>query len=310
MKYPLRATRSWKQPIRGWWAAALCLLLLSSFSSAALAANNDLYLHYLYEGRTTALTAKQQKSFRLLSTEFGFAIHPTPVSPAETLGASGFDFGLEFSLADIPELSEHWRRAVEDERPDNQLFMTRIRFRKGLPFSFELDANVSFLYDSSMVMATLGVKWALFEGYSFFPDIAIRASITRAFNSRDVDIFTTSADVLMSKQFGIVGTLTITPYAAYSFLYVRSGSKVLDPTPKNFNDNDSRETGNFVFNPENIFGHRFSFGVRFVWFITSLTFEGSFSLPDFSISGNANETFQLEDAATIGAFNMKFSVFF
>ncbi len=273
----------------------------------ARALPNDINLHFLFNGRdlqnpanNRKLRENRQSAFSFLATEFGFALAEPILSPAETLGISGFDFGIEMSLADIPETSPHWRNAVEDYRPDNQLFLTRLRFRKGLFFSLELEGTLGFIYNSSSVLGGVGLKWALQDGYFYIPDLAVRASINRLFASRDLDIFNVTVDVWISNQFPIVGSMTITPYVGYSMLYTYANSRVLDPTPLNFNDNEDGASGsrNFVFSAEHIFGSRISFGMRIVWFFLSFTLEGSVAIPHF------------EGPSNIWNFNGKFSFFF
>lgn len=286
----------------------LCVFMgLFGASAPVWAAPNDLHLHFLFDGRdlnnpenNQALTNKRQKAFSNLSTELGFALLEPILAPAETLGLMGFDFGVEFTVADIPETKDYWRRAVEDERPDTELLITRLRLRKGLGASFEVDGTVAFINGSSSFMAGFGLKWALNEGFYYFPALAIRGAINRLFSSRDMDLFTVNIDVILSKQIPIVGTFTITPYAAFSLAYVHTTTQVLDPTPKNFNDNEDSGSGsnNFVFAPENIFGGRGSFGARFVWYFMSVTLEGSFTVPFF------------EGPETVASFNSKISFFF
>ena len=189
---------------------------------------------------------------------------------------------------------------MEDERPDNQLFLTRLRFRKGFFFSFEFEGSLGFIYNSSSVLGSFGVKWALQDGFYYIPDLAVRATINRLFASRDLDMFNVTVDFWLSKQFSVIGSMTITPYAGYSLLYTYANSRVLDPTPLNFDDNEDGSVGsrNFVFSAEHIFGSRITFGARFVWFFLSLTLEGSVSIPHF------------EGPQNIWAFNSKFSFFF
>lgn len=323
-----------KKPIKsnGWqkrspWKNIGLFLLAWALLSTALvpqasALPNDLHLHFLFNGRdlddptrNQQLAASRQAEFRSLAIEYGFSLLEPLLSPAETLGVAGFDLGVEMSFANIPETAPHWRKAVEDERPDNYLMVTRIRLRKGLPFSFELEGSVGFINNSTSILAGFALKWALNEGLIYFPDIGIRLSANRLFSSRDIDVVTASIDFWMSKQFSVLGMFTITPYAGYSLVFVRASSQVLDPTPLNFGDNEDGSTGssNFVFRPvpnasdiTGSFGNRISFGARIVWFFTSLTLEGSFTLPYAPDSG-------VEDIAgpeTISAFNMKFSFFF
>jgi hypothetical protein len=296
-----------------WYLKICCLSIVGwaiitiQTSNLAIALPNDIHLHFLFNGRNPndpaeneKLRVARQKDFSNLAAEFGFAIAQPILSPAETLGVLGFDLGIEFTLADIPETATHWRRTIEDERPDNYLFLSRIRLRKGLPFSFEIEGSISFINDSSSMLAGFAIKWALNEGFFYFPDLGVRFSINRLFSSRDLELFTITGDFWLSKQFPIVGTLTITPYAGYSFVFVHATSQVLDPTPLNFNDNEDggSYTNNFVFLPEYIFGSRVTFGARLVWFFLSLTLEGSFVLPHF------------DGPEMISTFNAKISFFF
>lgn len=293
-----------------WGWHTFCALLFGMLCLCATnvqAAPNDLHLHFLYNGRAPGdaeknrqLTLQRQQWFQNLSTELAFSIAEPVLAPAETLGSAGFDFGVEFSVADIPELKEHWRRAVEDERPDTELFIARLRMRKGIGGSFEVDGTVGFFHNSSAILAGVGLKWALNEGFWYFPDLSIRGAINYMFASRDIDLLTVNVDITLSKQFAILGSFTVTPYAAYSVVYAYSNTQVLDPTPKNFDDNEDSSSGssNFVLAPEHIFGSRVSFGARFVWYIMSLTFEGSFTVPHF------------EGPETVGMFNTKISFFF
>jgi len=283
-------------------------LMFAILASTAQAGNpNDIHLHFLYKGKTTELRNAQQNAFKKLSAEYGFAMTEPVLAPAETLGIAGMDLGVSFSVADIPENQEHWVRSVEDERPDNSLVMTRIRFRKGLPLSLEIEGSTGFISGSTAMTAGVGFKWALNEGFYYFPAISIRGSVNRLFSSRDLHLMSVTGDVWVSKQFPIVGMFTLTPYIGYSFVYVRADSSVLDPTPKSFDDNESLETGNFVFRSMNHFGNRLFFGLRIVWFILALNLEGSFISPNFSTMNGSSVDL---DSATVGAFSTKLSLFF
>ncbi len=286
----------------------------------AHAAPNDLHLHFLFNGRdlndqtrNLQLKDERQREFTNLAVEYGFSLVEPLLSPAETLGILGFDLGVEFSFANIPENSPHWRKAVEDGRPDDYLMITRIRLRKGLPFSFEVEGSLGLIHNSTGILAGFALKWALNEGLTYFPDIGFRLSVNRLFASRDIDVVTATADFWMSKQFSVKGMFTITPYAGYSLVFVRASSQVLDPTPLNFDDNEDGSTGssNFVFKaipneegPTGTLGSRLSVGARIVWFFASLTLEGSFIFPH----APGDET--TPGPEMISAFNMKVSFFF
>ncbi|MCK6511690.1 hypothetical protein L6R29_17175 [Myxococcota bacterium] len=321
---PLVRSRQPHQLLR---RAGLCAFLLTGVLLAgvlwiprAIASPNDIHLHFLYRGRDLRTTPEglandkrlrglQQLDFALLSAELGFALAEPLMAPAETLGIAGFDIGVGLTVADIPEKSAHWARAVEDERPDNNVIITRLRFRKGLPLSFEIEGSLGFIHDSSHMLGAVAVKWALNEGFYYFPDIAVRVSINRLFNSRDLDLFNFTGDIIVSKHFAIAGMFLITPYLAYSLVWARSNSQVLDPTPKVFSDNESVATGNFVFTTENALGSRINFGLQLVWYILNITLEGAFTIPNFSLVDPNNPGNRITPA-TIGMFNAKFSLTF
>ncbi|MEM1009273.1 MAG: hypothetical protein AAGJ35_09730 [Myxococcota bacterium] len=280
------------------------------------AAPNDLHLHFLYRGRDLSnaanderLLAQQQLSFGLLTAELGFALMSPLTSPAKTMGSAGFEVSFQLGVSDIPETSEHWRRAVEDERPDSSIAVSRIRFRKGLPFSFELEGDIGFLHNTSYFLAGLALKWSLNEGFVHFPDIAIRVAINRLFGSRDMELFTLVGDFILSKGFVIAEMFTLTPFVAYSFGWARGASNVLDPTPKIFDDNESIETGNFIFEPENQLMHRIQVGIQFNWYILNIALEGAVSLPAADREDPANPGQRIAPA-TIWTFNTKVALAF
>lgn len=296
------------------------LLSTSVWMSSAQALPNDIHLHFLFNGRdlddnvrNLQLRDARQREFANLAIEFGFALAEPILAPAETLGVAGFDLGVEFSFVNIPENATHWRKAVEDGRPDDYLMITRIRLRKGLPFSFEVEGTIGFIHNNSGVLAGFGLKWALNEGLTYFPDLGFRLSVNRLFGSRDLDLVTATADFWLSKQFSVLGMFTITPYAGYSLVFVRASSQVLDPTPLNFGDNEDGSTGssNFVFKPipneENAtgtLGSRLTIGARIVWYFLSLAMEGTFIFPH-APGDQVNPGPEM-----ISAFNMKLSFFF
>lgn len=257
-------------------AAALAVLLSLLGSSQALAADNDLHLHALYKGRWSSEPHKQaaQREFKALVTELGLSVAEQVTTPAESLGIAGFDIGLTISVADIPEQQERWHLAVEDERPNYNLVLTRLRFRKGLPFSFEISGNLSFLHESSMLLGGVELKWALNEGFYYFPDLAVRGTVNRLFGSRDLDLTTVTIDVWTSKKFSIAGMFTLAPFVGYSRVYIHANTSVMDPTPANLNDRLD-----FVFDEARLWANRVFFGLEFCWFIGTITFEAAFGLP-------------------------------
>ena len=214
-------------------AAALGVL---ATAGAARANPMDLTLSRLFDERactTTALSqpnassiCADQAAFRELSREFGLVMAPALLAPAETLGYAGFYLGLEGSITTInasnDDLSNVWFRATEDQNPDSVMFVPSIHARKGLPFSFELGTNVSYISATEQVLLGLDIRWAVLEGYrtgwkAYFPDISVRGAVNRLMGDDEMDMTVWSIDVALSHPFAISGMMTVTPYLGYQF---------------------------------------------------------------------------------------------
>ncbi|MBI5501190.1 MAG: hypothetical protein HY907_13170 [Deltaproteobacteria bacterium] len=219
-------------------------LCVSALAASAQANPMDLTLSRLYRDRETCdlalrgiredpvtgdpigpdnVECADQAAFRELSREFGLAIAPVLLAPAETLGYAGFYLGLEGSITLINKDNGVWARAVEDGNPDGALTAWSIHARKGLPFSFELGTSVSYLAATEDVLLGADVRWALLEGYrsgwkAYFPDLAVRGAVNRLMGDDEMDMTVWSIDVSLSHPFAISGAMTITPYAGYQFV--------------------------------------------------------------------------------------------
>src|SRR5205807_936694 len=97
----------------------------------------------------------------------------------------------------------------------NVILIPSVHIRKGLPFSFELGARVGWIEQSRMYVGMLELKWALNEGFTYLPDIAVGGRIAKLMNSRDFDLTTGGLDVSVGKQFAIAGMVTLTPYVGW-----------------------------------------------------------------------------------------------
>ena len=215
-------------------AAALCVF---AFAGAARANPMDLTLSRLFDERACTSAALSQPNasklcadqgaFRELAREFGLAMAPTLLAPAETLGYAGFYLGLEGTLTTINSSSSDrnnvWFRGTEDQNPDSVLFVPSIHVRKGLPFSFELGTSVSYVAATEQVLIGADIRWAILEGYrtgwkAYFPDIAVRGAVNRLMGDDEMDLTVWSIDVSLSHPFSISGMMTITPYLGYQFV--------------------------------------------------------------------------------------------
>jgi hypothetical protein len=111
-----------------------------------------------------------------------------------------------------------------------------IFIRKGIWFpvpSFEVGGGVVNLLDSQMLSWQAYAKFALHEGYHDlpFPSLAVRAAVAHLTGTDQVDLTTTSVDVLVSKGFGLLKTARLEPFAGWSLLLIKASGKLVDFTP-------------------------------------------------------------------------------
>jgi hypothetical protein len=102
-------------------------------------------------------TTLGQGEFRSLSKEAGAAIGYRNTAPAEPLGTTGFDAGVEVSAVDIKSDSAYWRAAFGNDAP-SYLVLPKVRVRKGLPFGIDVGAMYSFLPDSNVKLYGFEVR--------------------------------------------------------------------------------------------------------------------------------------------------------
>lgn len=265
----------------------MCLMAVLAFAAPALAGDNDLVLSRFgtfnasqYEGCVNACGVVEQNDelFRDLVTDLGQVLAPRFASPSETLGQAGFAVYMMTSLSSIPNNSEHWRTAVENRRPTSNLFTSHLQVRKGLPFSFEVAGNMAYLFASEMFTLGGDVKWALNEGFYYFPDVAVRGTVNTLMGADDLNLVTAGWDVSMSKAFALAGTVSLTPYVGYQQLYIVASSRLLnaypqDPRPPQSDPSNAQRvfSPEFVFPQQNIQVNRFVAGGRLnVWILSFL----------------------------------------
>jgi hypothetical protein len=177
-------------------------------------------------------------AYEKFMAEYSFGISPKLMSPASTLGYSGFYLGIETSLAAVPSSGTdafertngnydeaRWRiGTAEFNAAPERMFFPTIHVRKGLPWSFEVGSSISYLAKSELIALGGEIKWSLFEGYKdgvlgALPDVAVRGTVNRVIGQSDVDMTLVGVDGSVSRPFGIAGVMSIEPYAGYQFIW-------------------------------------------------------------------------------------------
>jgi hypothetical protein len=187
----------------------LTLIIVLTFGAAApaRAADNDIQL----SGTLT------REDFRSLTRQLGFAASYFPLAPAAPLGLLGFDAGVEATAVRISQNSSFWQRAVQDGNPPSYLVIPRLHVQKGLPFNLDIGASYAAVPSTDISIIGGEIKWAVLEGGTVMPAVALRISGTKLFGGSEVSLETYSADLSISKGF-----LFLVPYAGIGQLLVNS----------------------------------------------------------------------------------------
>jgi len=197
----------------------------------------------LAAGEAEALAAEAKQRFAILSIETALALSAPVLQPASTTGVAGWDVSFEgayvavhpdrvgqtsFGTSFGPRGPWQTRGAAP-----TGLLATGLHVRKALPWSVELGGRLTYLAESNYGAAQVEGKWALVEGFSAWPDVALRGAYTTVVGHRHWDLSTLEADLLVSKRFGLDAVTSLTPYVAARWNQVRASTEVLDfgPTP-------------------------------------------------------------------------------
>ena len=160
-----------------------------------------------------------QGDFKTLSREAGAAIGFKNTAPAEPLGITGFDAGVEVSAVNVESDSTYWHAAFNGDAP-SYLLLPKLRVRKGLPFGIDVGAMYSYVPNSNIKLYGVEVSKAILDGTLATPALGIRGTYTRLAGVSDLDLQTAGIDASISK-----GILFLTPYAGAGAVWINSEAK-------------------------------------------------------------------------------------
>ena len=206
-------------------------------ATSAYAGGNDFKLERLCTS-TSCMGTNSVDDFKSLARAYGSIFAPMSFHPASTIGEEGFEIAVETKLSFSTEDDSFWK-ATNKNNPGDQLvdstdgkysapdvFSTiQLSMRKGLPFSLEVEGNVSWLADSEMFYVGAGLRWAITEGWWFLPDISIGANVGTLVGASQLSMINVNMNVTVSYTWGLGGIASITPYAGYSLLTNFSSSR-------------------------------------------------------------------------------------
>lgn len=226
----------------------------------------------------------RQTMYKSLMSELSLVMAPSILTPADTLGYSGFQLDFDTSFTQISSNADFWQQGVQHVS-GGFLSTVTVMARKGiwLPLpGFEIGAGATKLIDSSMYAVQGYAKLALQEGFHDWPipSLAVRGAVSHLLGTSEVDLTTVTIDAIVSKSFGIGGTVTLDPYVGAGTLLSFVRGQVIDTTPNvdayQQGPNSTDVNNNTTFpDPDTIVRWRIFAGFRLVY--SFLTFSGEFA---------------------------------
>ena len=163
-----------------------------------------------------------QPQFRLLSEDLGAVLSYKPLIPAEPLGLTGFDLGIEVSATRLENAAVY---ASVTGDSTSTLYLPRVHVHKGLPFGIDLGVSYAAVPDSNIKLWGAEVRYAILKGGTATPALALRGSYTSLEGVSQLQFDTTGLDLSISKGFAM-----FTPYAGVGKVWVRSTPDASIPT--------------------------------------------------------------------------------
>ncbi|MEW6314078.1 MAG: hypothetical protein AB1513_08585 [Pseudomonadota bacterium] len=193
----------------------LAALALVALAQPAFAVNNISTLQNL-----------AQSEFRALSEDLGAALSYKPVTPAASLGVTGFDLGIGFSATSLKS-SASWGKATGSSL--STLPLPKIHLQKGLPAGFDIGGFFSAVPGTDIKLYGAELRYAILSGGVTEPAVGVRGAFTRLSGVSQLSFDTQSLDVSVSKGFAM-----LTPYAGVGEVWVDSTPNVAGLVAESF----------------------------------------------------------------------------
>lgn len=171
----------------------------------------------VWAANITTLNTLAPDEFKLFSEDLGAALSYKAVIPAEPLGVTGFDLGLEVTSTEMKN-SSLWTKASGSSR--TSLPLPKLHLHKGLPLNIDIGAFNSAVPSTNIKLFGGELRYAILEGGVAAPAVAIRGSFTKLTGVEQLSFDTKGLDVSVSKGFAM-----LTPYAGIGSVWVSSTPK-------------------------------------------------------------------------------------
>jgi hypothetical protein len=171
-----------------------------------------------------------QPQFKSLSQDLGAALSYKAVSPAEPLGVTGFDIGVEVTGTKLKH-SDIWDKASSGGAPST-LPVPKLHVIKGLPFNIDVGAIYTKIPTTNISLLGGELRYAFLKGGVATPAVAVRGTYTKLSGVDQLDFSTKGLELSVSKGFAM-----LTPYAGAGIVWVDSKPKVAALSDESFHQN-------------------------------------------------------------------------
>lgn len=170
----------------------------------------------VWAAEINTLGALVQPEFKLFSEDLGAALSYKAVIPAEPLGITGFDLGLEVTSTEMKS-SALWSKATGGGSAPSSLIVPKLHVHKGLPLNIDVGAFYSAVPTTNIKLYGGELRYAILEGGVAMPAVAIRGSVSKLTGVDQLSFGTKGLDISISKGFAM-----FTPYAGVGRVWVDS----------------------------------------------------------------------------------------
>lgn len=185
----------------------LLALVLAAPASQALAFDADFEFD-------CGLNPNCQSDFRSIAEDITAGLNYKALGPAEATGITGIGVAAFASYTEVDD-PDAWQRLTGEDV--DAVGMAGLAVRKGLPLGFDVGAFYASVPGASAELYGAELRWAILEGGTAEPALAVRATYTRSNGIDDFDFESKGVDVSLSK-----GLTFITPYVGYGYVWAEA----------------------------------------------------------------------------------------
>jgi hypothetical protein len=186
----------------------------------------------VWAGNIDNIGSLNQSQFKTFSEDIGSVASYKPVTPAEPLGVFGFDLGIEATQTKLQDPAL-WTIATSGTFTSNSVVLPKLHAFIGLPLGIDVGAVYSQAPSTNIKVYGGEIRYAIIEGGTATPAVAIRGSLTKMTGVDQLSFNTKGLDVSISKGFAM-----FTPYAGVGEVWSDSTPNGIPTlTKESFNQN-------------------------------------------------------------------------